>query len=166
MGCGKSKRPGFIGVDCHPLPGVDIVHDLNRFPWPLDNDCAEEIVLDNVIEHLPDTVAVLDELHRIAREGCRVEIIYPYWRSFGAYGDPTHVHYFNEFMIHYFMRPGSTKRKENQYAFYTTKYWHLMSSNFVTYPGLGWLPQWILRNTSRHLFDVIHGVRILITPEK
>ena len=166
VGCGKKKRPGFVGIDCHPLPSVDIVHDLTQFPWPLEDNCAEEIVLDNVIENLPDTVATFDELHRIAMPGCRVTIEYPYWRSLGAYGDPTHVHYFNEFLIDYFMPPGTTSRSENQYAFYTTKYWTLLSRRLITYPGLGWLPHWALRNTSRHLFDLIHAVRLVVTPEK
>jgi len=166
LGCGKSKRAGFVGVDCHPLPGVNIVHNLAQLPWPLATNCAEQIILDNVIEHLPDTVAVFNELHRIAAPGCRVEISYPYWRSFGAYGDPTHLHYFNEFMIDYFLRPGTTGRIENNFAFYTTKYWQLESRELITYPSLRRLPQWLLRNTSRHFLDVIHGVKIIIIPEK
>lgn len=34
IGCGNSKRSGYIGLDCLKLPDVDIVHDLNTFPYP------------------------------------------------------------------------------------------------------------------------------------
>lgn len=166
IGCGKKKRPGFLGLDSNPLSGVDIVHDLTRFPWPLEDNCAEELVMDNVIEHLPDTVATFNELHRIARPGSRVEIIYPYWRSFGAYGDPTHVRYFNEYLIDYFLPPGTTPRLENQYAFYTDRYWKLMSRKLITHPGLGWLPNGILSFVSRHFIDIVSSVRIVISPDK
>ncbi len=166
IGCGRSKRAGFVGMDRQGVPGVDIVHDLNELPWPVEDNAAEEVVLANVLEHLPDTVGTLNELHRIAARGSRVEIEYPYWRSFGTYGDPTHVRYFNEFMIDYFMVPGTSRRKENGYAFYTDRYWHLLSRELITYPMLRWVPQAVLRNVSRHMFDVIHGVRIVISPAK
>lgn len=166
VGCGRNKRPGFVGVDRHLFAGVDVVHDLNRFPWPFADNSAGEIVLDNVLEHLPDTVGTMNELHRIAAPGSRVQIEYPYWRSLGAYGDPTHVRHFNEFMIDYFLEPGSSERPENKFAFYTTKYWRLISRDLISYPVLEWLPQVVLRNVSRQLFDIVHGVRIVITPDK
>jgi SAM-dependent methyltransferase len=166
VGCGQKKRPGFIGIDVVAGEGVDIVHDLTALPWPIEDNAAEEIVLDNVIEHLPDTVKTFDELHRIARPGCRVEMIYPYWRSFGAYSDPTHVHFFNEYMIEYFRRPGSSTRSENRYAFYTRRYWKLINRDLVTYPFLAWIPNRVLSFGSRHFVDIVHAVRLVIEPEK
>lgn len=166
VGCGAAKRPGFVGMDRVKCDGVDIVHDLASFPWPLEDGCATEIVLDNVIEHLPDTVATFNELHRVAGPGCRVEVVYPYYRSMGAYADPTHVHFFNQYMIEYFRRPGSSARRENKYAFYTDRYWRLLSRRLVTYPLLGWLPDAVLSAASRHGLDVVHAVRIVIEPEK
>jgi hypothetical protein len=166
VGCGQKKRPGFVGLDWVPCEGVDIVHNLTQFPWPVEADSADEIVLDNVIEHLPDTVGTFNELHRIAGRGCKVEMIYPYWRSFGCYSDPTHVRFFNEYMIEYFMRPGSTRRNENRYAFYTDKYWELVSRELITYPFLRWVPDRVLSFTSRHFCDVVHAVKIVIEPDK
>lgn len=166
VGCGQRKRAGFFGIDCCDLPGVDIVHDLKEFPWPVESNSVEEMVLDDVIEHLPDTVATLNEMWRIARPGCLVKITYPYCRSLGAYSDPTHVRFFNEFMIDYFVRPGALRSRENKYAFYTDKYWLLHERKLITYPGLGWLPDRLLRFISRHFFDVVHGVMIVISPDK
>ena len=166
IGCGPNKRSGFTGIDRVASPGVDIVHNLTVFPWPIERDSAEEIVLFDVLEHLPDTVGTMNEIWRISRSGCRVEILYPYWRSFGAYSDPTHVRFFNEYMIDYFLRPGTTRRNENRYAYYTDKYWKLISRELITYPGLRWIPAKTLSFISRHSVDVIHGIRLVITPDK
>jgi hypothetical protein len=38
IGCGKSKTSGCIGIDRVTLPGVDVVHDLDQFPWPFPDD--------------------------------------------------------------------------------------------------------------------------------
>ena len=32
VGCGTAKVNGAIGIDRINLPGVDVVHDLNKFP--------------------------------------------------------------------------------------------------------------------------------------
>jgi len=167
VGCGNKKRRGFVGLDRCRLPNVDVVHDLTMFPWPFEDDSAEEIYVDNVIEHLPDTVATMNELHRIAGRGCRVTMIYPYFRSTGAFGDPTHVRFFNEHMIQYFLRPGTTSRRENRFAFYTDRYWKLTNLRVGTYPFLRWIPSGILLMAARQMFcDVIHSITIEIEPDK
>lgn len=102
LGCGTSKRPGAVGVDIGPFPGVDVVHDLNRYPYPFDEDSADDISLDNVLEHLVDVVATMEELHRLGRDGCRVRIDVPYFRSRWAAGDPTHLHAFTPESFAYF----------------------------------------------------------------
>ena len=40
IGCSDKKREGFLGMDCRPLGGVDIVHDIENIPWPVgDESC-------------------------------------------------------------------------------------------------------------------------------
>jgi SAM-dependent methyltransferase len=167
VGCGTCKLAGFVGMDAHHLPGVDIVHDLTVFPWPIQDQAVEQIWCSNVIEHLPDTVATMNEFHRIAKKDCRVFIIYPHYRSFGSYGDPTHVHFFNENMIEYFLEPGTSTRLENRYAFYTQRYWRLTSRKLSTYPFLRFLPDRWLSLMARHFVaDIVHSVELEITPVK
>lgn len=52
LGCGASKQQGFIGIDARALPGVDIVHDLEKFPWPLPDECAIFAMSSHVLEHI------------------------------------------------------------------------------------------------------------------
>lgn len=52
IGCGQNKNPGFIGMDYEAYPGVDIVHNVEVFPWPLPDACAEIAVTSHLLEHL------------------------------------------------------------------------------------------------------------------
>jgi SAM-dependent methyltransferase len=52
IGCGQNKNPGFIGIDYEAYPGVDIVHDVELFPWPLPDACADIAVTSHLLEHL------------------------------------------------------------------------------------------------------------------
>ena len=41
IGCGGNKQRGFTGMDKRKLEGVDIVHDVEKIPYPLKaNSCA------------------------------------------------------------------------------------------------------------------------------
>ena len=43
IGCGKKILNGYINLDVVKLPGVDIVHDLNKYPWPFKDNYFDEI---------------------------------------------------------------------------------------------------------------------------
>jgi predicted SAM-dependent methyltransferase len=104
LGCGTTPRPGAIGIDHQHHSRPDLVADLNRYPYPLKSSSADEIHLDNVLEHLEDVVATMEELHRIARPGGLVRIVVPYFRSRWAVIDPTHRHQFSTSSMSYFER--------------------------------------------------------------
>ena len=53
IGCGGAKQQGFIGIDNRALPGVDIVHDLTIFPWPLPSESVSFAICSHLIEHIP-----------------------------------------------------------------------------------------------------------------
>jgi predicted SAM-dependent methyltransferase len=61
LGCGTSKRQSWVGVDISDLPGVDVVQHLTAFPYPFEANTADEILLENILEHLPNTIAVIEE---------------------------------------------------------------------------------------------------------
>src|SRR3990167_3634625 len=90
LGCGNDIKAGYVNVDAYALPGVDCVHDLNVGWWPWDDDSVSEVLLHNVMEHLPDTVAVMKELYRICRDGALVHIAVPHPRHDDFISDPTH----------------------------------------------------------------------------
>lgn len=53
VGCGSNKQPGgFVGMDARPLDGVDIVHNLEKFPWPLPDESVSFATAAHILEHI------------------------------------------------------------------------------------------------------------------
>jgi SAM-dependent methyltransferase len=103
MGCGKSKRPGSVGVDLVPLPGVDVVCDLTRTPYPFASDRFDEIRCRHILEHFDNLIAVLEEIHRICKPGAKIYITVPHFTSAGAFADPTHKRFFGFWTFEFFI---------------------------------------------------------------
>jgi SAM-dependent methyltransferase len=95
VGCGAKKWPGAVGLDISPDTDADVVHDLDAFPYPFDDDSFDQILMQDVLEHVREPIRVIDELHRICRPGGRIQLRTPHFSSMLAYSDPTHTHYFS-----------------------------------------------------------------------
>ena len=104
VGCGFAKQPHFVGMDKRKVPGVDIVHDAERFPWPLPDNICNRILLSHLWEHIKPWLSIdfMNELWRIMKPGCQLLISTPYAGSFGYYQDPTHCNPANEATFTYF----------------------------------------------------------------
>lgn len=102
LGCGEKRISGFTGIDKIKTVATDFIHDLNVFPYPFSDNCAEEIIMDNVLEHLDDVIAVMEEVYRLAVPGAIIKINVPYFKSNSAFTDPTHKHFFTENSFKYF----------------------------------------------------------------
>jgi SAM-dependent methyltransferase len=92
LGCGTTKEPNAFGVDNVELPGVDLVHDLLDFPYPIVTASAKEVYLKHVLEHFSfaDLQRILAEVYRILEPGGLVHIHVPHVFSVAAWVDPTH----------------------------------------------------------------------------
>lgn len=105
VGCGSAKAPGAVGLDVSPDTAADIVHDLDRYPYPIEDDRFDQILLQDVLEHVDQPVRVFEEVHRVARPGAHVQLRTPHFSSALAYGDPTHRHYFSTIAIRSLAEP-------------------------------------------------------------
>ncbi|MEP6939800.1 MAG: methyltransferase domain-containing protein [Rudaea sp.] len=108
LGCGRNFLEGWVNLDWKALPGVDVVADLNACattPLPFDDDQVDEFLLSHVIEHVPNTLAMMQELHRIARPGAIACIRVPHGNSDDAWEDPTHVRPYFPGSFGYFSQP-------------------------------------------------------------
>ena len=113
IGCGANKQPNFVGMDIRALPGVDIVHDINVHPWPLDDECVIRAMASHMLEHIPPVaiaeegtrfpfVEFMNELWRVSKPGAEFMASVPYGSSPGFLQDPTHVNPINEATFAYF----------------------------------------------------------------
>ena len=92
FGCGPNKRVGFTGVDIRAFPGVDVVTDLRRAPWPWKDASVTEAHASHFLEHLTaeERIVFVNELYRVLMSGASCQIIVPHWNASRAYGDLTH----------------------------------------------------------------------------
>ena len=104
IGAGENKQPGFIGMDKRSLPGVDMVHDLETFPYPLPDECCLTIIGSHIIEHLSPKITIdfFNELWRIMKPNGQLALSTPYAGSPGYWQDPTHCNGFSEITFLYF----------------------------------------------------------------
>jgi hypothetical protein len=143
LACGSNKKtPEHIGVDIADCQGVDIVHDLNIYPWPIESDSADEIHCSHYIEHLPhdNTKSILDksnsfeefkelmknskdgfieffnELYRIMKPDGKATLIAPYYSSMRSFGDPTHTRYICDWSFLYLNKEWRDANKLGHYG--------------------------------------------------
>jgi len=102
VGCGRNKVVGAIGLDRFPVEGVDLVYDLEVFPYPFEASSFDEIYARHVIEHVESVSCFLDELHRIAKPGARLYIHTPHYSYSHSWRDPTHRWHFSSYSFEYF----------------------------------------------------------------
>ena len=102
LGCGNKKRKGTIGVDIGDHFDIDVKHDLNVMPYPFEDNSVDRVYIDNCLEHLDNPLRVIEEIHRILKNGAYVKVIVPYFRSPSAFHDPTHkTHYTTQSFFYY-----------------------------------------------------------------
>lgn len=130
IGCGSNKQPNFVGIDILPLKGVDIVHDIETFPWPLPDESAIRAISSHTLEHINPHkgvfIAVMDEIWRVLKPYSQFAFVVPYGESPGFIQDPTHCNPMNETTMHYFDPLSPTKL----YSFYHPKPWKIVKQYF------------------------------------
>lgn len=108
LGCGKHPLEGWVNLDQIALEGVDVVFDLNdckNKPLPFEDNSVDYIFASHVLEHIQDTLSLMEELYRVTKPGGEAVFRMPYGSSDDAYENPTHVrpYFLNSFG--YFSQP-------------------------------------------------------------
>lgn len=106
VGCGSNKQPSFVGIDYRELPGVDIVHNLEEFPWPLPDESVLVAMASHVVEHINPAggkfIEFMNEVWRVLKPEGEFIISTPYAGSPGYWWDPTHCNGCTEMTWEYF----------------------------------------------------------------
>jgi|TARA_B100001750_G_C15331456_1_gene507502 ubiquinone/menaquinone biosynthesis C-methylase UbiE len=95
LGCGNRKNEGWINVDKHKIFKPDVLHDLEKFPYPFEENSVDEILLSHVLEHIgqnPDIfINIIKEFYRVCKNGAYINIYVPHPFHDDFISDPTHV---------------------------------------------------------------------------
>lgn len=116
LGCGANKRiAGAIGIDAIDYVCVDIVGDameiLGRFP----DGSVDAVHSYHFFEHLSDVSSMLDEIARILKPGCLMEVVVPHFSNPHYYSDPTHRSFFGLYTFCYFSQRSPFSREVPTY---------------------------------------------------
>lgn len=105
VGCGANKTEGAVGLDNNPRTAADVIHDLAEIPYPFPDDEFDQVVASHVVEHVPDVMAFIGELHRVTKNGGRIKLLTPHYTNPDWANDPTHRNHINSYTFNTFL-PG------------------------------------------------------------
>ncbi len=173
IACGQRKQEGFVGMDIAKCEGVDIVHNLNNYPWPVGDNSVSEAHCSHYVEHIPlaywnpgntyspemknaKSVDALckyfEEVHRILVPGGKLTIIAPYYNNQRCWQDPTHRRAICDSTFYYVSKDW---RKANGLDHYG------MSCDFDAVWGYGMDPCLEGRNEEYRAFAVRHYTNVI-----
>jgi len=90
IGCGRDIMDGWINLDLKKGEGVNVVHNLNKFPYPFKDNTFDRIWASQIIEHLENPERFIRELWRISKEGAKIVVGTVHFSSPTVWGDITH----------------------------------------------------------------------------
>jgi SAM-dependent methyltransferase len=160
LACGQNKQEGFVGVDIVDMPGVDIVHDLEKYPWPFKNNSVDEAFCSHYVEHTKCLMKFMNELWRILKPDARCTILAPYYTSMRCWQDPTHTRAISEASFLYFNKEWRVNNKLDHYP---------ITCDFDFSYGYVMTPEWVNRSEEsrafaiRHYFNVVTDIQVILT---
>jgi predicted SAM-dependent methyltransferase len=131
IACGNHKNgPDWTGMDIQPLPGVNIVHDLNVHPWPIESNSVLIAHAWHIVEHIPPVsitpsgtvfpfINFMNECWRVLRVGSILSVETPHGASDNFLNDPTHCNPITENTWKYF------DPEHQQYQIYRPQPWSI-----------------------------------------
>ena len=103
VGCGANKMEGAIGLDNNPRTNADVIHDLGELPYPFPDNEFDLVVSSHVVEHVPDVMGFVGEMHRITRHGGTIKMLTPHYTNPDWANDPTHRNHINSYTFNTFL---------------------------------------------------------------
>lgn len=152
LACGQNKRAGFTGVDIAKGKGVDIVHNLEKYPWPFKANSVDEVNISHYIEHVHDLVKFMNELYRVMKPGAQCSVVAPYYSSMRAWQDPTHVRAISEASFLYFNKEWRQNNRLDHYK---------IAADFDFSYGYALNPEWQNRSEESRAFAIQHYINVV-----
>ncbi len=114
LASGMQYKEGYVNLDFDKSIKADKYHDLNVFPYPFEDDSADEILASHVIEHLDDPQKFLQECHRILKPGASIFVHCPIGGTWSSY----HVNHKYNMTPYSFMILQPTSKWAFQFSFH------------------------------------------------
>lgn len=137
LGCGKdiiksTNSIKWINIDIADLLGVNVKHDLTKFPYPFKDNFFDEILSLGSLELInADFIKIMEELHRICKPNAIIKIRSPAFPNMCSAQDPLTKKFMTWNTFEYFTDDWHYSKAR----FKTTKRKYIYSLN----PKLRWL---------------------------
>jgi SAM-dependent methyltransferase len=101
LGAAKTYIPGFVNIDIHPRAELSLDLGVDRLPFP--DDSVGTVVSHHTLEHVPDYLFALGEIHRVLAHDGELLLSLPY-ATLTEYHliNPYHRHNFTERSFDFF----------------------------------------------------------------
>jgi SAM-dependent methyltransferase len=157
LGAAKTHIPGFINIDIHERADISLDLGVDKLPFP-DNS-VRTVVSHHTLEHVPNYLFALGEIHRVLRHDGELLLSLPYATLTEHHlVNPYHHHNFTERSFDFFdplLLKGSAA-EEGDTAFRSV----LVRFSYI---GLfGAAPRWFRVWARRHLLNVVRQFDIVL----
>lgn len=116
IGCGRSRKLGYVGIDRENYPGVDIICDLEN-GLNLFEDCSvDEIYSSHCFEHINNFKSLIFDCHDCLKYGGLMKVRVPHFSNPMGFSDPTHVRFFGWYSFSYFANQRYKRKVLNYFA--------------------------------------------------
>ncbi len=153
IGAGQTYIPGFTNIDISNK--ADISLDLGKDKLPFEDNSIDLIFSYHCLEHVPDYLFALSEIHRVLKHGGRFLVGLPYVTLTEFHlVNPYHLHNFNEFSFDFFdiTKLKGSAVEENTILFCKQfhRFHYIGIFNLLPPPFRSW--------SRRHLFNVVRRI--------
>jgi len=91
IGAGRADQlPGAVRLDVARATRPHVVADLDAGALPFKAGAFDAVGAYDVVEHVEDLVALLEEIHRVLKAGGVLHVTTPHFSCANAFTDPTH----------------------------------------------------------------------------
>ena len=94
IGSGNDYRNGWVNLDYNKDYNVDIVYNLDKFPYPFKDEEFNLIYCSHILEHVKDFFKTMEELLRILKPDGVLHIKVPHFSNGLGFTDLTHKRFF------------------------------------------------------------------------
>lgn len=150
--CWLDPKEWYINLDWLQLPWVDVIHDLNKFPYPFEDNYFDEIYSSHVLEHVTDLLIVMRELSRITKNWWYIKVIVPYFTNPGTWADYTHKRAFTVNSFNYFTKDCFYHNWLNLEVAKIRIHYFWNRKSFMDSSGINLLPD-LLINISQNIYE-------------
>ena len=162
LGAGKQPLKGFINLDMAKLPNIDVVHNLNKYPWPFKDNTFTLIRCPYVLEMLDNFIKAVEEIHRIGKNGAIVKVYSPLFPNMRSAQDPLTKKFMTYHSFDYFDITDPGLNYYSKAKFKILKKEIIFSSNKYL-KWISFLPNLAPKFYVRFLFNVLPSNEIIYT---